>query len=120
MTSLPDDQLIIINSNLRTGVTVLRSNSGEIRQNIQFGDDRGRVTDSGGFGGNATTDFLEQAFFDLENAFLRRENLFFVFLELRCCVSLRANERLLPVVIGRNQVPVGIRDLDVVAENAIE
>ncbi len=120
MTSLPDDEFIIIDSDLRPGVSKRSGHAGKVGQNIQFGNNRSRVADSGGFGSNSSTDLLEEAFFNFENAFFGSENLLFVFLELRSRISLGANESLLPVVVGGNQMPVGIRDLDVVAKHAIE
>src|SRR5262252_9329989 len=53
------------------------------------------------------------------DSFRRRQHALLVLLERRRYVALGPGERLTPLIIGRDQVTVGVRDLDVVAENPI-
>src|SRR5207248_10825463 len=71
-----------------------------------------------------TTLFRSQVLQDLQlacgDALLRAEDDSFLFFQLRRDVALAARKRLLAQVVVRQSHPVGVADLDVVAEDLVE
>ena len=105
---------------LRARIAVLGRHLGERGGDIQLRD-RGRR------GANALRllrrllpDFGEDALLDFEDLLFGGQNLALVFLQLRRGEALRVDQGLLAFVIGGGEVEIGLRDLDVVAEDIVE
>ena len=79
-----------------------------------------RVLDARRFGRHLAAQRLEDLQLALEDPLVGAEHLRLVLLERRRGESLAAGDRLLALVVGRHGVKVGLRDLDVVAEDAVE
>ncbi len=62
---------------------------------------------------------IEDLELPLENPFVGAEHFFLVFLQRRRDESLAARDRLLAMVVARDRMQVRLRDLDVVAEDAV-
>ena len=80
-------------------------------QHVDLGQRQRGLADAPGFAGNRRAQLGEQPALDLDDLFLRVENLRFVFLQLRRGEALGVDQRLLALVVGGSQVQVGLRDL---------
>ncbi len=89
-------------------------------QHIDLGQRECRLPDSLCLGGNRDAQLGEQPPLDLDDLFLRVENLGFVFFQFGRGEALRAHQSLLAFVILRNQVQIRFRNLEVVAEDGVE
>ena len=89
-------------------------------QHIDLGQRQRGLTDSLGLGRDCGAQLGEQAALDLDDLFLRVENLGFVLFQLGRGEALRAYQSLFAFVILRDEVQVRLRYLDVVAEDGIE
>src|SRR5207244_3967702 len=96
------------------------SGGGESGEDIELGNHCRGLPDAFGLLGNAAANVLKNILLDLENLLFSGEDLFFVFFQLRRDEPLGADQRLLAIVIAGNQVQVGLRNLDVIAEDFIE
>ncbi len=76
-------------------------------QHIHFSQSQSGLPDSLRFGGNCCTQLGEKPALDLDNLFLRVENLGFVFFQLRSGETLRAHQSLFSFIILRDQVQIG-------------
>ena len=106
---------------LRAGIPALRRHLRQRRRDIQFRDRGGRGANPLGFPGRLLADFRKKMRFSILEIFSSAiQHLALVFLEFRRSEALGVHQRLLAFVIGRRQVPVGIRDLDVIPEHIVE
>ena len=96
------------------------SRCGESGKYIEFSDNCRCLPDSLRLAGDIVTNLLKKILFDFENLLLGGQDLLFVFFQFRCNKPLSAHKRLLSVVVFGNQVQIGFRNLDVVAEDPIE
>ena len=64
--------------------------------------------------------FGEDLPFQFENLLFRGKNFALILLELGRSETFGVHQRLLALVIGRSELQIGFRDLDVVAEDVIE
>ena len=89
-------------------------------QHIDLGESQRSLTDAFGLGCDCGAQLGEHAALDLDDLFLRVENLGLVLFQLGGGEALRANQSLFAFIILRDQVQVRLRYLDIVAEDGIE
>jgi hypothetical protein len=93
---------------------------GQAGGHVEPGHGRGDPEKPRRLPGHRLPQLAEQPEFELADPFLGVENLLLVFLELGRQEALRADERLLSDVVGRNLAQVGLGNLDEVAEVFVE
>ncbi len=104
----------------RPAIIPQRGNMREAREHIDFGKCQRGLADAFGLGGNGGPQFGKESALDLDNLFLRVENLRLIFLQLRSGEALGIDQRLLALIVGGRVMQVGFRNLNVVAEDGIE
>ena len=90
------------------------------RQHVDLSQRQRSLPDATGFSGNRRAQLGKQAAFDVDDLFLGIENLGLVFFQLRRGEALGVDQGLLALIVGRSQVQIGLRNLEVVAKNRIE
>ena len=103
----------------RLGVVLGGCRLGERREDVERSQPPSGLLNPRRLGGDAGAQPLEDRDLELETALVGAEDLLFVLLERRRDEPLAAGDRLLAVVVGRNVAEVRLRDLDVVAEDAV-
>ena len=103
-----------------SAVPALPGNLGQRREHVELRQHVGRRLQSSRFGRHQITQFNEQRILELLGALVSRENLLFVFLELRRDVTFGRFDRLFANILGRHFVSLGVRDLEVVAKHLVE
>ncbi len=95
---------------------------GQRGQDVELGEHRAGLDQPRGLGRDAVAEGREELVFQLAGAVLGAEDLVLVLLELGRDVALGVLDRLLADVVGRDLAPLGlgVRDLDVVAEDLVE
>ena len=106
--------------NLRPRVAESLGGGREARKHIEFGNDGGGLPNAARLFGDPVANLLKELLLDLEHLFFGSQDLLFVFLQFRCDESFGADQRLLAIVVLRNQVKIRFGDLDVVAEDSVE
>ena len=101
-------------------VVALGGKVGEAGQNIEFRQHRGGLADAPRLGGHLAPDGEEQVALEGLASFLGVQDLGFQFFQLRRGEPFGVHQRLLALVVRRSKVQIGLRDLDVVAEDAVE
>ena len=104
---------------VRLRVVVDRRRFGERGEGIERGHRPCGRLDPRRLDGNGGAQLIEQLQLALDDPLVRAEDPLLVFLERGRDVTLAAGNRLLPMVIWRDRVEVRLRDLDVVAEDAV-
>src|SRR5271165_1928707 len=122
MAALDDLQFaaVVRGDELRPRVIAQRGDMGEGSEDIDFRQGQGGLANSFSLGRDCGAKFGEEAALDLDNLFLRVENLDLVFFEFGRGKALRTDQRLLPFVVGGDKMQVGLGNFDVVAEDGIE
>ena len=116
--AVEDRQLVAV-VDVRLDVVVQRGGFGERGEHVERGGGPRGVLDARRLGGDRGAQRLEHLDLALEDPLVGAEDLLFVLLERRRDEALAAGNRLLAVVVGRHRVQVRLRDLDVVAEDAV-
>src|SRR4051794_27933138 len=107
MPAFADHELVVVRD-LRTDVAESLCGRPKRSQDIELRNDCRGLADTAGLFRDAVADFLEKNLFDLENLLLRRENLFFILLQFWSRKTLGADQGLLPVVVLRDQMHIGL------------
>ncbi len=105
---------------LRPAVISQRRDVRERSQHVDLGQRQRGLTDSLRLGRDCSAQLGEQAALDLDDLFLRVENLGFVLFQFGRGEALRAYQSLFAFVILRDQVQIRLRYFDVVTEDGIE
>ncbi len=103
----------------RLRVVIGRRRFRERRQHIQRRQPARRVLDARSLRGDARPQGVENLHLAFENSFVGADDLFLVRFESRSDESLAAGNGLLAMVVGRHVRQIRLRDLDVVAEDAV-
>ena len=119
MPAFADYEFIVV-GNLRPRITEALRRSGKSGKDVEFGNNRGGLTNPFCLLGNAAANFLKERLLDFENLLLRGKDLLFVLFQLRRHEPFRPHECLLPIVVIRNQVQIGFGNFDVITEDLIE
>ena len=119
VTAVGDHELVTL-VQMRLGVVGDRGRFGQSGQDVERREGARRVLDSRRFGRHARAQRFENLELSREDPLVGAEHLLFVLLERRRRESLASGNRLLTQVVAGHQVQVGLRDLDVVAEDPIE
>ena len=116
-----EDRLI---GQLGTAVAVPCGQLGQGGQHVELGQHRAGLDQTGRLGRDTVAQGRVQLVFQLVSPLLGTEDFFFVLLELRRDVPLGVLDRLLADVVARDAraagVGLGVRDLDVIAEDLVE
>ena len=104
----------------RAAIPILGRHLRQRSRKIEFGHRAGRGADALRLRGYALPHCDEQLFFQCQDLIFGVEHLALVVLQLGRGEALGIGQRLLAFVIGRRQMLIGARDLDVVAEDVVE
>ena len=119
MARIGRQQLVAV-VHVRLGEVGDRRRFSQAGEHVERGQGPRRVLDARRLGGDLIAKRREDLQLPLENPLIRPKHLLFVFLQRRRREALAAGNRLLALVIVRHAAQVRFRDLDVVAEHAIE
>ena len=119
MTGIGGDELVAI-MDVRLGEVRDRGRLGEAGEHVERRQRTRGVLDARRFRRHRRAQRLEDRQLALENPLVGAEHLLLVFFQRRRREALAAGNRLLALVIRGRRVQVRLRDLDVVAEDAIE
>ncbi len=114
------DAHLAIGRKRRPRVAVLRRHLGQRRRDIQFRDGRRRGFDPLRMARGQLPHFREDPLLQREDLLFGVQHLALVILQLRRGEALRVHQRLLALVIRRREMQIGVRDLDVIAEDVVE
>ena len=119
MAGVGDEELVTL---VHVRFRVVRDGGGfrQGRQDVECGQRAGRVLNPRRLRADAGSEPLEDLELALEDSFVGAEHLRLILLERRRGEALAARDRLLALVVSRHGVQVRLRDLDVVAEHAVE
>ena len=106
-------------ADLGTAVAPADRELAEGRENVQAGDGGGDALEPRRLAGHGLPGLLKDPIFDLGHPLLGVEDLFLVGLELGSEEALRADEGLLADVVRRDLGEIGLRDVDVIAEDLV-
>ena len=101
-------------------VTLALRYLGETRPHVELREQRRRGLHPADRISHAAAQRVHQLRLVRRDLLLGAEHFGFVFLELRRDVALGAREGLAPFVVGRDPLPMRVRDFDVVAEHPVE
>ena len=113
------DELVTV-VQVRLGVVADRRGLGESRQDVEHRQGARRVLNAPSLGGHAGPQRFEDLELAREDPLVCAEDFLFVLLEGRSREALAARNRLLAQVVAGGQMQVGLRDFDVVPEDAVE
>ena len=103
----------------RAHVALHRRHFGQRTEHVEPGDERGHVLQPPDFSPHLRAQRFEQFALPYLDALGGREHLLFILLERRRYIPLSPSQRLSALIVVGNQVPVGIRDLDEIAEHPV-
>ena len=92
---------------------------GETREHIEVCEQVGGALEAGELGDERVAELVEQARLEVDAAAVGGEELLFVLLQLGRDVALRVGDGLLAEVVDGDGLAVGVRDLDVIAEDPV-
>ncbi len=119
VAAVDDDHLVAV-VNVGLGVVADRGGVGQRAEHVEHGQAARRVLDARRLGGHRRAQRLEELELALEDPLVGAQDLLLVLLQRRRDEALAAGHGLLAVVVRRDVVQVRLRDLDVVAEHAVE
>jgi hypothetical protein len=93
---------------------------GEARQHIHLSQRQRALADAPRLAGDGGAQLGEQAPLQFQDLLLRVEDAGLILLQLGGGEALGVDQRLLALVVRRREMQVRLRDLDVVAEDAVE
>ena len=105
---------------VRLDVVVDGGGLGEGREHIESRDGAGGRLDARRFCSHTAPQVIEQLELALDDPLVGAEHLLLVLLQRRRGEALAAGNGLLALIVRRRRVEIGFRDLDVVAEHAVE
>lgn len=103
-----------------THIIVLMCDLGKRRKTVEACEGRSVALNCFGMSRNLHAKIVEEAGLQGEDPLLRVQNLVLVFLQVRCDVPFGVAERLLPDILRRHPVPVGVGDFNIVSKHVVE
>ncbi len=107
-------------ANLGPYIPVLRTHLRQSGRHVQFRDRTRRRPNPLRVIGGLLAGFVEDPLLDFENLLIGRQHLAFVLFQLSGGESLRVYQCLFTFVIGRREMPVRVRNFDVITEDVVE
>src|SRR5205085_11274309 len=93
---------------------------GESRPDVELRERSGAALHAADRGCDLAAYHIEERGLALRNSLFRAQDFGFVFFQIRCDISFCARQRLSSLVVSRDAISMGMRDLDVITEHSIE